>query len=137
MSRKNDPRPPMTRAIETGEALPRPGAAGLFGRSDPLPADLRPRLLIEAGPRAPATVVIDRAVLILGRGGGIADVDVGDPSASRRHASISYRDGGFVLSDLGSTNGTVLNGEIVGEAPLVDGDQIQIGTALMRFSLRR
>jgi pSer/pThr/pTyr-binding forkhead associated (FHA) protein len=123
----------MTRAIETGEALPKPSAAGLFGRSDPLPASVRAKLVIEAGPRAPATVPIDKSVVVLGRGGGIADVDVGDPSASRRHACITYRDGNFVLSDMGSTNGTVLNGETVGEAPLADGDQIQIGTAVIRF----
>jgi len=38
---------------------------------------------------------------------------------------------------MGSTNGTVLNGKLVGEARIKDNDQIQIGTALMRFEIAR
>jgi pSer/pThr/pTyr-binding forkhead associated (FHA) protein len=48
--------------------------------------------------------------------------------ASRRHASVSWRDGCALLRDLGSTNGTFLNGERVeGEAALASGDRIRIG----------
>jgi len=72
-------------------------------------------------------------VLVLGRGKGIADVDVGDESASRRHAYIAYRGGKFTLNDMGSTNGTILNGKVVGSSKLKNGDSIQIGTAVMRF----
>ena len=48
--------------------------------------------------------------------------------ASRRHASIGWRSGRVVLRDLGSTNGTFVNGErIAGEVPLASGDRIRIG----------
>ena len=80
---------------------------------------------------------IKKPVTILGRGDMIADVDVGDESASRRHANVIYREGKFSLSDMGSTNGTFLNGELVGEAELKSGDQIQIGTAVMRFEIEK
>jgi pSer/pThr/pTyr-binding forkhead associated (FHA) protein len=48
--------------------------------------------------------------------------------ASRRHASVTAREGRVLLRDLGSTNGTYLNGErVVGEAVLGSGDRIRIG----------
>ncbi len=48
--------------------------------------------------------------------------------ASRRHASVGWRDGAVILRDLGSTNGTYLNGErLSGEATLRSGDKIRIG----------
>ena len=54
--------------------------------------------------------------------------------ASRRHASVAWRDGRVVLRDLGSTNGTYLNGERVEEeAPLESGDRITIGGVVIRF----
>ena len=48
--------------------------------------------------------------------------------ASRRHASVGWHGGRVLLRDLGSTNGTFLNGErVVGEAALASGDRIRIG----------
>jgi len=127
--------PPRTRAIEHGQELPTP-SADLYGKSDPLPEDKTAILHIEAGPRAPRNITIQKSVVVLGRGDRIADVDVGDESASRRHAFIAYRDGEFLLKDMGSTNGTVVNGEVVGDIVLKDGDQIEIGTAVLRFELK-
>ncbi|MFC1611633.1 FHA domain-containing protein [Myxococcota bacterium] len=130
-------RPPPTRAIEYGQELPKPSVSDLYGKSDPLPKNTSVRLSMEAGPRAPEVVEVDKSVVVLGRGEGIADVEVGDESASRRHAYIIHREGEFFLNDMGSTNGTVLNGALVGEARLKDGDHIQIGTAVMRFEVSR
>ena len=54
--------------------------------------------------------------------------------ASRRHACIAWRGGRPVLRDLGSTNGTFLNGERVqGERPLESGDRIVIGGVEIRY----
>jgi pSer/pThr/pTyr-binding forkhead associated (FHA) protein len=54
--------------------------------------------------------------------------------ASRRHASVAWRGERVVLSDLGSTNGTFLNGERVeGETPLESGDRIMIGGVEIRY----
>jgi len=56
------------------------------------------------------------------------------PAVSRRHAQIAQSEGGYVLRDLNSENGTYVNGERVKEKSLGDGDRVQIGT--VRFVFR-
>ena len=66
------------------------------------------------------------APCVIGRS---TDCDLPLPSleASRRHAEIRWQDGRFILRDLGSTNGTLLNGVVVlGESALAPGDRIEI-----------
>jgi pSer/pThr/pTyr-binding forkhead associated (FHA) protein len=58
---------------------------------------------------------------------------VPDPGASRRHARIHADGADYVLSDLGSTNGTFVNDESAGEVMLHDGDRITIGTTVLEF----
>jgi pSer/pThr/pTyr-binding forkhead associated (FHA) protein len=62
-----------------------------------------------------------------------SDVRISDPGASRQHARILRREEGFVLVDLGSTNGTLVNGELAHERRLEDGDRITIGNAELEF----
>ena len=61
------------------------------------------------------------------------DVVLADAEVSRHHAEVRRADGGFVVVDLGSMNGTRVNGAGVRERALADGDEIAIGTATMRF----
>jgi len=61
------------------------------------------------------------------------DIVISDPGASRRHATITRDDGEYVLTDLGSTNGTIVNDEPVGEHVLSDGDRITIGNTVLEF----
>ncbi len=62
------------------------------------------------------------------------DVALGDAHSSKRHAEIIKRKNHYYLRDLGSRNGTVLNGKkILSETPLKDGDIIVIGSASMSF----
>lgn len=64
------------------------------------------------------------------------DVTVALPSntVSRRHAQIEHQDGEYFLSDLGSTNGTLLNGEpVIGTERLGDRDEIAIGIYKLIF----
>ena len=61
------------------------------------------------------------------------DVVVADPQASRRHAEIRPAGNGFLLVDLGSMNGTRVNGAAIGEHVLVDGDEIGLGATEFRF----
>jgi hypothetical protein len=62
-----------------------------------------------------------------------SDVVVDDPGASRQHARIRNSNGEFVLTDLGSTNGTLVNDESVQERVLDDGDRIMIGETVLEF----
>jgi hypothetical protein len=61
------------------------------------------------------------------------DVVVKDRGASRRHAQIRNKDGVYTLTDLGSTNGTRLNGQTVQTRALEDGDRITIGNTVLDF----
>ena len=67
--------------------------------------------------------------------GRLADCDVvlKDKGASRKHAQLKRRDGTWTLTDLGSTNGTRLNGQTVQSRELSDGDTITIGTTVIEF----
>jgi Protein of unknown function (DUF3662)/FHA domain len=67
--------------------------------------------------------------------GRLADCDVvlKDKGASRKHAQLKRSDGTWMLTDLGSTNGTRLNGQTVQSRELSDGDTITIGTTVIEF----
>lgn len=56
-----------------------------------------------------------------------------DPNASRRHAELTRREDGWWIVDLGSTNGTLVNGSLVKERRLEPGDQLQIGSTELAF----
>lgn len=76
------------------------------------------------------------------RRGIFPEINVNDPCASHRHAKLTRQaDGSFALLDLGSTNGTLLNGvEVTPNVlqPLKDGDQITLGcwTRIILHGLR-
>lgn len=69
---------------------------------------------------------------VLGRGDD-ADVRLPDTGISRRHAQVSYDGGSAVISDLGSTNGTLVNGQAVREQVLRPGDLIQLGGVALLY----
>jgi hypothetical protein len=69
--------------------------------------------------------------LVIGRHPS-CDVVLGDDTVSRRHALLTFRDGGWIVRDLDSTNGTRLNGEHVGRCRLRPGDQLGLGRQLLR-----
>jgi hypothetical protein len=62
------------------------------------------------------------------------DVRIEDRYASSLHARVFERGGRFFVEDMGSTNGTLLNGATLkGEAELIDGDTVQIGDTVFRL----
>jgi hypothetical protein len=61
------------------------------------------------------------------------DITIMDSNVSRRHAEIQPRGDGFVIVDLGSTNGTRVNGVRVSERELRDGDEVAVGNTRMVF----
>ena len=70
--------------------------------------------------------------LILGRERGSADLVIEDPGVSRRHARVFPDNGSLVVEDLGSSNGTYVNGErISGPVTLGAGDEVQLGDTVI------
>jgi len=65
-----------------------------------------------------------------------AGIVLADPSVSTRHASVEYVSGGWKVTDLGSTNGTFLNGRAIGEAGAVarGRDRLIVGSVELQFS---
>lgn len=61
------------------------------------------------------------------------DIHLVDGLASRRHARVDLQQGAFVISDLGSANGTFVNGKRIERQKLGDGDEIRIGDSRLRF----
>jgi hypothetical protein len=107
-------------------------AAALVEGEDREPAaDSRASLVIreDGGER---TVPLTADTVTVGR---LADCDVvlKDRGASRKHAQLRFRDGAWTLTDLGSTNGTRLNGQTVQSRELADGDRVTIGTTVIEF----
>ena len=62
-----------------------------------------------------------------------SNIVLADPNVSRNHAEIRPQGDGFLLVDLGSTNGSKVNGMRVDQRLLVDGDEIMFGNTRMRF----
>jgi dipeptidyl aminopeptidase/acylaminoacyl peptidase/pSer/pThr/pTyr-binding forkhead associated (FHA) protein len=92
------------------------------------------KLTFEAGPFAGRTIALPNQMVTFGRAPD-NDIVVGDPATSGRHGRIEVRNGLFWISDLGSTNGTLVNGEPVIEKQLGNGDLIAIGQNVIRFTL--
>jgi len=103
-------------------------------------ADLRPALVFLRGELLAVQIPLDREQVTLGRALD-ADIRVNDPRASRLHARINCEqnettgDTQYRLSDLESTNGTILNGKPIESAFLEDGDKFEIGEQLIRFEM--
>jgi FhaA, N-terminal domain/FHA domain len=112
------PSPTMVFTQETPTVPPSP---------EPEPPRERVVLSLE-GREVPITV--ERAVLGRSRE---CDVRLADSNVSRRHAELRREDGAYWIVDLGSTNGTELNGKRVERARLSDGDRITLGATDVRF----
>lgn len=94
----------------------------------PQPAAGNPTLIMPDG----RAIGLAKASITLGRLPE-CDVVVDDAGASRQHARIRRTESGFVITDLGSTNGTLVNGRQAPEQELRDGDTITIGETDIAF----
>lgn len=84
-------------------------------------------LLVQRGPEAGSRFLLDKDVVSAGRH-PTSDIFLDDISVSRRHATFTRNGGGYVVSDLGSLNGTYVNRDrIDGDIPLAGGDEVQLG----------
>ena len=104
-----------------------------------LKRDLRPALVFLSGELIAVPIPLDREEVILGRALE-ADVRVNDTKVSRRHAKINkvVSDDNkveYILTDFGSRNGILVNGQKVTKEVLQNGDKITIGEHILRFDL--
>ncbi|MCP3426887.1 FHA domain-containing protein, partial [Rothia sp. AR01] len=118
------PLPPAPSRLTTPRARPGSGA-----RAEPA-ADLRPVLDIN-GQR----FSLQASSIVLGRSSE-ADITVEDTGVSRRHLEILNQDGVYLAVDLGSTNGSTVDGtRLNGRRELVDGSVITMGRTKITFRL--
>ena len=100
----------------------------------------RPALVFLRGELLAVPIPLDREQVTLGRALD-ADIRISDARASRLHARITTEhddasgETKYRLNDLGSTNGTILNGNRIESAYLEDGDKFEVGEQLIRFEL--
>jgi pSer/pThr/pTyr-binding forkhead associated (FHA) protein len=85
------------------------------------------KLVMRTGAQAGMEFPVDRPLVRIGRGSG-NDIPLQDTQASRQHAEISQQGEQFFIRDLGSTNGTFVNGErLTAPRLLQPGDQVRVG----------
>ncbi len=90
-------------------------------------------LIVQQGPQRGQRFSVAKDSIIIGRVVG-NDVVINEPGISRRHASITWEGGQPVIRDLGSTNGTFVNGvRLTGPRALRDGDTIGLGKVQLGF----
>jgi pSer/pThr/pTyr-binding forkhead associated (FHA) protein len=118
---------PVTVTLGTDDSL-RPGTMLVAG--DMSPGQGTATLMLPDGRR----IVLDHDKVTLGRLPE-CELAVADPNVSRRHAEVRRgTDSTWLVADLGSTNGTKVNGvKISGPRQLDDGDEITVGSTTVRF----
>jgi hypothetical protein len=88
------------------------------------------KLIVRFGPHPNQEYPLPEHTVTIGRE-PINDIVMNDAEVSRRHTRISFRDGGYFAEDLGSTNGTFVNGRrLTGPTPLHHGDIIDLGDSI-------
>lgn len=92
----------------------------------------RGRLVIVTGKEEGKEIDLSDGRHVMGRGKD-TDICLLDIQVSRKHCEFEVGANGVVLRDLGSGNGTLVNGEPITETHLVHGDEIQVGDHLLRF----
>ncbi|MGV3618097.1 MAG: FHA domain-containing protein [Fimbriimonas sp.] len=89
-----------------------------------------PRLVAETGDAMP----LPEGETVVGREVGLGLSLVGETTVSRRHAQLVRTGGMVIVKDLGSTNGTFVNGaQVQGDTPLRSGDAVQFGSVRFRY----
>jgi CO/xanthine dehydrogenase Mo-binding subunit len=122
-----------TFAFRLEHALESDSREELHGLTADIPAAPRTifaRLRARLAPRALPDLV--GAHMLIGRSSA-CQIVLGDDTVSRRHAELRFEDGRWLLRDLGSSNGTYVNGRYVTEAEVRPGDVIHLGGCRLRL----
>lgn len=91
------------------------------------------QLTIAEGKEAGKEFVFDQASVVIGRTSD-CDVILYDPGVSRKHARIFSEGDAFFVEDMGSSNGTKVNGSIIKRHQLADGDSVSLGPVVFNFT---
>ena len=97
-----------------------------------MPTTLTPRLVVHSGPLAQTVIPLEQEETTIGRG-VTNQVCIADPILSRQHCVITREGDQFLIRDLGSLHGTVVNGIPLTQHYLQDGDQISLGSSVFSF----
>ncbi|HWJ03326.1 MAG TPA: DUF3662 and FHA domain-containing protein [Verrucomicrobiae bacterium] len=89
-------------------------------------------LEVVEGPDAGKRFQLSNSTMFLGRQSE-CELYLEDIKVSRRHATLAFRDGEYFLDDLGSTNGTFVNGRRIGRTKIIPGDRVSIGNSVMEL----
>ena len=89
------------------------------------------QLIMRSGPTPGASFILEGDQLTIGRD-ATNEITINDAEISRRHARLTFQGGKYVLEDLGSTNGTFVNGQrLAGPRVLKAGEVVQFGEQIM------
>ena len=94
--------------------------------------DTSASLVVRNGPQAGVALSLEAPVTTLGRHQD-SEISLDDITVSRRHAEIVRTASGYVVRDSGSLNGTYVNNQRIDEAPLRQGDELQVGKFRLVF----
>jgi pSer/pThr/pTyr-binding forkhead associated (FHA) protein len=92
------------------------------------------RLVFPNADGSERAVALSKPVMLVGRDPE-SDIPVGEPLVSWAHARLEERGDEWFVQDLGSTNLTKVNGDVVSERPLRHGDELRFSRAVCRFLL--
>jgi hypothetical protein len=114
-----------------------PGATMVYAPEEPEPIEPEPAPREETATLEwdGSTFTLEDRVTVIGRSSD-ADVRLDDANVSRRHAEVRRIGDGYSVVDLGSTNGTEVNGQRIQETALMNGDVISVGTTRITFERR-
>ena len=132
--------PDQVRHVSTRESSGDPNSSGVMPAASAeklgIAKDHPHLLVLDADGKPAEKITVTRHPVSIGRM-STSGVVLSDPNVSRRHAELRKDGDRWVLVDLGSTNGTSVNGKLSKEHVLKDGDRLAFGTSELVFSDRK